>query len=256
MKRITCLFLAGAAAFAFSHSASAGLVVSTVSGSTGFGFGNVNRHLTIQETGPGQDGVESGCVGISGTGSFIIGSAACLGDESAPFHMGNGFVNSGGDEPPPLTEGLKYGAPTIGSLEITSAAEINIIFDATEPGGGPITIDDLTLKFYDPDGTLLLAIDGDAEFDETFAGNGVADYIFVIDDEQQEHVNNTIFSLANFGDVRMALEATLSNASGGPESFVIVKGTGGAPVPESATLGLLGLGLAGAGLIRRRKQQD
>lgn len=251
MKRITSTFLAGVAALVFAHSASAGLVVSTADGSTGFGFGAVNRHLTIQETGPQQDGVESGCVGISGGGGFVIGSGGCLPDETGVFQA-NGFVNAGGDEPPPLTEGLKYGAPTIGSLGITNAGEINIIFDATEPGGGPITVEDLTLKFYDG-GTLLLAIDGSATFAETFAGNGVADYIFVIDEEQQAEVNDVIFSLANFGDVRMALEATLSGASGGPESFVIVRGDGGAPVPEPATLGLLGLGLAAAGFARRRK---
>lgn len=251
MKKIASVFLAGAAALAFSHGASAGLVVSTVDGSTGFGFGNVNRHLTIQETGPGQDGIESGCVGISGGGGFVVGSAGCLPNESSVFQA-NGFVNAGGDEPPPLTEGLKYGAPTIGSLGITNAGEINIIFDATEPGGGPITVEDLTLKFYDG-GMLLLAIDGGAVFLETFAGNGVADYIFVIDEAQQEEVNNTIFSAANFGDFRMALEATLSGADGGPESFVIVRGTGGAPIPEPATLGLLGLGIASVGFARRRR---
>lgn len=252
MKKITSVFLAGAAALAFSHSAFAGLVVSTADGTKGFGFGAVHRHLTIQETGPGQDSVESGCVGVGAGGSFLVGPTACLPNETNVFQA-NGVTNTGGDEPPPLTPALKYGTPTIGSLGINNAGEIAIVFDATEPGGGPITVEDLTLKFYDSDGALLLAIDGGATFAETFAGNGVADYIFVIDEAQQDEVNSVIFSLANFGDVLMALEATLSGADGGPESFVIVRAQNGIPISEPATLGLLGLGLTAAGLVRRRK---
>ncbi len=252
MQRLMRVVLAGAAVLAFSHSAFAGLVVSTADGTTGFGFGANHRHLTIHETGPKKDGVQSGCVGISAGGGFVIGAGGCLADESG-VSSGNGITNIGGDEPPPLSEGLKYGAPTIGSLGIQHAGEIAIVFDATQAGGGSITVEDLTLKFYDQLGALLLAIDGGATFDTTFAGNGVADYIFVIEDDQHDEVNDTIFSLAHFGTIRMALEATMSGANGGPESFVIVRSGGRNVVPEPATLALLGLGLAGMGVTRRRK---
>lgn len=252
MKTITSVFLAGVAALAFSHSAVAGLVVSTADGTRGFGFGSDHRHLTIQETGPGQDGVESGCVGVGPGGSFIVGPTACLTDETNVYQA-NGVTNTGGDEPPPLTDGLKYGTPTIGSLGITNAGEIGIVFDASQVANGPITVADLTLKFFDSEGALLLAIDGSGTFDETFSGNGIADYLFVIDEEQQAEVNSVIFGLANFGDVIMALEATLFGANNGPESFVIVRNQNGIPISEPATLGLLGFGLVTAGLARRRK---
>lgn len=249
MKK-ACLFLVGLASVMLPLSASAGLVVSTASGSTGFGFGNVNRDLTIQEVGPDQDGIESGCVGLPG-GVFTVGPGGCLPDETGVFQP-NGFVNDGGDEPPPHGDNHKYGAPTIGSLGITNAGEINIIFDATEPGGDGLVILDLTLKFYDGD-TLIMAIDGSATFTETFEGNGVADYIFVIDEAQQEEVNNVVFSDVAFPNFRMALESTILDVDGGPESFVIVKGRGGPPIPEPPVIALMGVGLLGFAVARRRR---
>ena len=59
--------------------------------------------------------------------------------------------------PNPLTAGLKYGIPTIGSLGITTANQIGILFNATEPGGNSANVTDLTLKFYTATGSLLSA---------------------------------------------------------------------------------------------------
>lgn len=247
--------LASTLALAVPQVASASLIRSGVSGETGFGFGNVNRDLTVQAT-PAQ-GSASGCV--SWNGSIVIGADGCLANESdADFISPNGTINVGGDEPPPNTVPLKYNSPTLGSLGIDSAEEIGIVFDATEPGGDSITITDLTLKFLDGSGNLLAAVDGNTTFAETFEGNGVADYIFILDDAQADALNAAIFTPGDFDGIHLALEASFADAEGGPESFVIIEREGGGggeePVPEPAAIGLFGLGLVGIALARRRKR--
>jgi hypothetical protein len=51
-------------------------------------------------------------------------------------------------------------SPTIGSLGITDASQIGVLFNATEPMGDSVSVLDVTLKFYGSDGSFLGAIDG------------------------------------------------------------------------------------------------
>ena len=60
----------------------------------------------------------------------------------------NGQLNVGGDEPPPLDDNQKYGIPFENDRLIASAADIGVMFNATEPSGDAIAVVDLTLKFY------------------------------------------------------------------------------------------------------------
>ena len=80
------------------------------------GFGTAPRDLTVQRTG-NTTSPESGCVGVSG-GTFAVGSGACMGVDAA--FMGNLVVNAGGDEPSPLDDNQKYGAPLESDRGITS----------------------------------------------------------------------------------------------------------------------------------------
>jgi hypothetical protein len=54
-----------------------------------------------------------------------------------------------------LADDQKYGIPTIGSLGLTDASQIGVLFNATEPGGDGVNVTDVTLKFYSSTGTLL-----------------------------------------------------------------------------------------------------
>ena len=63
-----------------------------------------------------------------------------------------------------VADDQKYGIPTTGSLGITSASQIGVLFNATEPAGDSINVQDVTLKFYTSAGTFLGAIDGQQNF--------------------------------------------------------------------------------------------
>lgn len=272
MKRATLSSLAAgalaAAAFALPQVASASLVYDSSIRLTAQGFGNAPRDLTLQAT--GQQTTESGAVGVSSTGGITFGTPI----PDASVFQGNGVTTVSGTAamPSPLADDQKYGIPTTGSLGITSASQIGVLFNATEPGGDSINVTDLTLKFYGATGNLLGAIDGQQNFGSSEPGNGVAGFVFVVDNAQQSFVNGL---LAQGGaDIRMALEASLADFAGGPETFLIFNrgtagggggtggtggtGGGGGPagnaVPEPGTVAMLGLGLLGLAAARRRRQ--
>ena len=242
--------------------ANASLIFDSTIDVTAQGFGNNPRLLTLQERGNGDD-IQSGCVSANAGGSIAIGSSSCISDSQV--FKGNGVTNEGGDEVNPAREGNKYDTPTIGELGFNGAEDIGLIFNATDPAGNAISIDDITLKFF-LDDMLIAAIDGSMTFDMTEAGNGVAGFLLSVDEEQQAFLNSTVFGLGNFAAVRIALETTISGAAGGPESFYATNldrtpsstgstgSTGGTPVPAPAGLGLFALGAMALVASRRRRK--
>ena len=236
--------------------ASASIIFESAIYDTGTGFGNEPRMLTTQETGPRRDGTESACVGVSG-GATAVGASQCISD--GLVFQGNGVSNLGGDEVNPARDGNKYSTPTIGEVGWNGAEDIGLIFNATEPSGNGLTIDDVTLKFL-LNGSLLAAIDGSMTIDPTLAGNGVAGFLLAVDEEQQAYLNSVVFGLGDYADVRLALETTISGVHGGPESFWATNlnrtassgSTGGTPVPSPAAFALFALGV---GLIAGRTRR-
>lgn len=211
------------------HTAVAGLVYDSTIFVTGQGFGNVPRDLTLSS--PRNDSFESGAIGVTNTGSgnqIAFGTAIADGS----VHDKNGVTNASGTAslPSPRMDDQKYGIPTIGSLGITTASQIGILFNATEPGGNSANVLDLTLKFYNAKGDFLGAIDGEHNFLSTDTGNGSAGFVFRVDSAEQSFVNG-LLALGGPGTT-LALEASIGDATGGPESFTVISLGPVNPVPE------------------------
>jgi PEP-CTERM motif len=239
-------------ALALPTPASASLVYDASILAPAQGFGTAPRDLTLQAT--GQDTFESG--GLAWDGSAIV-FGSVLASEAQVF-LPNGVLNQSGTAslPSALADNQKYGVPTLGALAITTASQIGVLFNATEPGGDSINVLDVTLKFFAANGTLLGAIDGSQEFASSNAGNGVAGFTFVIDSAQQASVDSWI--ALGGSSTRLALEASLGNFAGGPDSFLIynLADVATAPIPEPKTYALMLAGLAAVGFMARRRRQS
>lgn len=210
------------------------------------GFGNAHRLLTIQ--GEGSSDFESGAIGISG--GAIVGLTPGISD--ALVFSGNGVTNAGGNTVNPLTDNLKFGIPTLGSLNWTSGANVNLLFNATEPGGNGLTVTDVTLKFYNGD-TVVAAIDGNFSLGSTQPGSGSAGFLISVDAAQQTFLNNNVFNQVGASGFRIALESTITDVAGGTESFSALATA--VPEPETYAMLLAGLGLLGF-IARRRTRND
>ncbi len=139
----------------------------------------------------------------------------------------------------------------------TSATNLQILLNINEPNGGnksTITIDSLILTAYDSSGNTVFSTSLAAALtlDQIRGGQGAnADYAFGLDSEAAARLQAALAANSN---LRLGLEATLSNAQGGPERFRYSGSAGQEPIPEPATMVLLGTGLAGvARVIRKRR---
>jgi PEP-CTERM motif len=198
------------------------------------GFGNAPRLITLKS--PGSNTTESGATSFSG-----------------------GAASKSGDIPPPPGNpglGLKWDVPTVGSLNWNSADDIQLLFNPTEPGGNKssITINKLTLTFFNPNGTVAGSITNDLGaliYSSSDPGNGKSGFLIDVSLDEYAALNAI---LAGGPNLRVGVSASLSAATGGPDSFSAIVAT--PAVPEASTWAMMILGFAGVGFLAlRRKSQ-
>jgi hypothetical protein len=238
--------LVAAAALSLPYPASASLIFnSSLGGVSGSGLGTVATVLTIQS--PGSTSTESGSVSFNGSTDVTSNIGVLAGGGTSSV----GTVKTGASQ----TQ-----TQTLGAVGITNAGQLAIVLNADEPSGNSVTLTGLKLDIFNSAGTSIFnaSLAASVPFPTTFTGIGNQGFVFTLDAAQAAAFNTALSGLtaSQVAALHLGLSASLSDATGGPETFNLSKVTAATPVPEPGTLLLLGSALLiGAGWTYGRRRR-
>jgi hypothetical protein len=217
----------------------------------GTGLGAVLTIVTAHDNGASADGIEAGCVGWDG-------SADTIGDCVA------GFEESGGDENTGASQTLTRLLSEVSGLD--TIADIGLIVNTNEPGNdGSIDLTDLYFSVFAADGSAIFTAFLDPESIELVngsgSGTGKSGFLFILDADQRADAMVAETAAGGFSEFwRIGGGFSAENIAGGPETVFVFRAPGGSippdeevpPIPEPASLLLMGGGLLAVAFLRRR----
>src|SRR5687768_1344793 len=197
MTVVRCLVAVAALIFSASAPAGADLIFdSSLGGVSGSGLGTVATVLTFQS--PGATSTESGSVSFNGTADVTSDTGVLASGGTVTF----GDVKTGASQT--LTRSL-------GEVGITSAGELAIVLNASEPAGNSITVTGLELTLFSGGTTFFTAdLAASEQFAATFTGTGNQGFVFVLDTAQAAALDTLLAGLseADIAALRLGLSAS------------------------------------------------